>query len=171
MKGFMKFSKTMLATLALTVLPTLSHAASYSAFCWAQTTSGVYCSTIVNSPSYYLQGFYCRQFALSQNASASGFYRNTDRGALKLKQEEGCNYVNTKPKYDCFLEERCEAGGIVTSSISPTHRSVFSDSGNEALARKACVTEAPEPYLTALATVDSSCLIGARAVMTIPKSP
>jgi hypothetical protein len=167
----MNHFKFTLATLALTVSPALSHAASFSAFCWAQTASGVYCSSIVNSPSYYLQGFYCRQFALSQNASASGFYRNTDRTALQLKQEEGCNYVNTKPKYDCLLEERCETGGVVTSSISPTHRSVFSDSGNEELARKACVTEAPEPYLTALGSVDSSCLIGARAVMTIPKSP
>ncbi|MBU6155197.1 MAG: hypothetical protein KGP28_12910 [Bdellovibrionales bacterium] len=145
-----------------------AHAAGYSAFCWAQTASGVYCSSIVISSSYLMQGFFCRQFALSQNASASGFFRYTDPAALRLKQEEGCNYVNTKPKYICLLEERCEVGGVVTTSISPTHRYVFSDSGNEDLARKACPKEAPEPYLEALATVPSGCLVGAKAVMTVP---
>lgn len=146
----------------------LAHAASYSAFCWAETSSGVYCSSIVPSPSYFMQGFYCRQFALSQNATSSGFFRYTDQAALKLKQEEGCNYVNTKPKYSCLMEQRCEIGGVVTSSISPTHRYVFSDAGNEDLARTACVNEAPKPYQDALATQQQGCLIGARAVMTIP---
>jgi hypothetical protein len=145
-----------------------AHAASYSAFCWAETSSGVYCSSIVPSSSYFMQGFYCRQFALSQNATSSGFFRYTDQAALKLKQEEGCNYVNTKPKYSCLMEQRCEIGGVVTSSISPTHRYVFSDAGNEDLARTACVNEAPKPYRDALATQQQGCLIGARAVMTIP---
>jgi hypothetical protein len=157
-----------LALLGLFSMNPLAHAASYSAFCWAQTSSGVYCSSIVPSPSYWMQGFYCRQFALSQNATSSGFFRYTDVNALKLKQEEGCNYVNTKPKYSCLMEQRCEIGGVVTSSISPTQRYVFSDAGNEDLARTACVNEAPKPYRDALATQQQGCLIGARAVMTIP---
>ena len=115
-----------------------------------------------------MQGFFCRQYALSQHATSSGFFRYSDLAALKSKQEEGCNYVNTKPKYSCLLEERCESGGVVTSSVSPTHRYIFSDAGNEDLARKACAKEAPEPYIEALASVAAGCLIGAKAVMTIP---
>jgi hypothetical protein len=164
----MKRTMMILAGFFTLLISAESRAASYSAFCWAQTSTGVYCSSIVPSSSYFMQGFYCRQYALSQHATSSGFFRNTDVAALKLKQEEGCNYVNTKPKYSCLMEQRCESGGVVTSSISPVHRSVFSDAGNEDLARKACALEAPEPYVNALATMAQGCLIGARAVMTIP---
>ena len=145
-----------------------SEAAVFSGFCWAQLTSGVYCTPILFSPSVAVQKFACAQYAASMGSTQSGWFRNTSVDALGLSQESNCNYVNNLPKYDCFLEERCEISGNVTSSWSPINRSVFSTSGDSDLARKACVTKASSAYIGALKNTPFNCLIGARAVMTIP---
>ncbi len=143
--------------------------AAPSGFCWAQLSSGVYCTQIAYSPSVFLLSYQCKQYAAGMGAGTSGYFRNTDVNALQQKQEEGCNYVANNPKYSCFLEERCETSGGVTSSLSPINRSVFSPSGDADLARKACLARAPEAYLDAMTSAPLECLVGARAVMTIPK--
>jgi hypothetical protein len=167
----MKHSFFTLLALTLIHLTTTVEAAPYSGFCWAQKTSGVYCSAIAFSPSYYLQGLICKQYAATIGSSQSGFYRNTDVSALKEKQDEGCNYVADLPKYTCLLQERCETPDGVTSSISPLGHSVFSASSDEETAKKMCISTHSAPYLNALSNATSDCLIGARAVMTIPKKP
>jgi hypothetical protein len=141
----------------------------YSGFCWAETSSGVHCSPIYPSPSVPIQNYACAKFAASLGSTHSGGFRNTNVNALILAQEQNCNDVNQQPKFDCFLEERCDEAGGVTSSLSPLHRSVFSQSGNVDLARKACVDKAQSLYSDALKSAGLNCLIGARAVMTLPK--
>jgi len=149
-------------------LASSSQAALYQAFCWAQVSSGVQCTQIKASLSYPTQGFACRQYALSLGSVKSGFFRDTDLERLKLKQEEVCNYVAHQPKWECFLESRCETSGGATSSLSPLSRYVFAPTGEADSARKACVTTAASEYLDALQGAGENCWIAARAVMTMP---
>jgi hypothetical protein len=154
----------------LTMLSSVeAHAAVAQGFCWAKTNSGVHCTAIKPAPSFYLLTLQCKQYGVGLGASVYGTYRNTDVTALQQKQEEGCNDVAGLSKYDCFLEDRCETPDGVTSSISPIHRSVFSAGGDTETARKACVSQAPTEYLSALSGAGAQCLVGARAVETLPK--
>jgi hypothetical protein len=161
----MKFLMLFLLPVALAVP---SEAARYQAFCWAQLSSGVYCTKIARSLSYSIQGFACRQYALALGASSSGFFRDTDSARLRQKQEEGCNYVAQQPKWQCFVETRCETSDGVTSSLAPIGRAVFSPVGDSEAARVACVSDFGPIYLESLKGASNSCLVGARAVMTVP---
>jgi hypothetical protein len=145
-----------------------TQAAQYQAFCWAEVPSGVQCSPIKASLSYPTQGFACRQYALALGSTHSGFFRDTDPDRLREKQEETCNYVDHQPKWGCFLEVRCETPEGVTSSLSPLGKFVFSPAGDPDAARKACVSGSQDLYLGALQAAGSACLVGARAVMTLP---
>ena len=160
--------KLLILLLAPIAFASSSQAALYQAFCWAQVPSGVQCTPIKPSLSYPTQGFACRQYALSLGSVKSGFFRDTDLERLKGKQEEVCNYVDHQPKWECFLENRCETAGGATSSISPLSRYVFAPTGDHDSARKACVTTAASAYLDALRGAGEGCWVGARAVMTMP---
>ncbi len=160
--------KLLLLLLFPAALAASADPSDFHAFCWAETPAGVYCTKIKRSLSYPTQGFACREFARTLGARHSGFFRDTDFHRIRMKLEDVCTYVERHPKWECFLETRCEENGQATSSLNPIGRFVFTPAGNSDAARRACVSVASKLYLEALKGATNSCLIGARAVMTVP---
>ncbi len=154
--------------LIVTLLSGASSANAASGFCYAVKSSGVYCTAIATMPPAAIASRACAVYARSMGASESGFFRNTDVGTLELRQEQECHYVANKPKYQCFVQETCTGAGTASSSLSPLDRYVFENIGSMDIAKSACVDKASADYLNALRSAGAGCLIGAKAVVTMP---
>ncbi len=154
--------------LIVTLLSGTSSANAASGFCYAVKSSGVYCTAIATMPPGRKALTACALYATSIGAAESGYFRNTDVGALKTRQEQECNYVANKPKHQCFIQETCTGPGTTSSSLSPLDHYVFEDIGSLEIAKGACVDRASADFLNALRSAGPGCLIGAKAVVTMP---
>lgn len=143
--------------------------AATHAYCWARTRSGLLCTSIVEAPSTSRHEALCAQKARSIGATAHGLTRSGDRKFLELQQDENCSYVDRLARHECFRESRCERGGEVVVSAVPIEQVVFAEEENPDSARKTCLQKASASYLKYLLEEGSGCLLGAKAVLTVPR--
>jgi hypothetical protein len=153
-------SKFAFALALFTALVASASAAPKYGFCWAQIPSGVNCTAI--GPTNLTFPVQCTAWAKAQGASKWGNYRNSSLAEVQAKQIEGCHYVDSLIKYECFIQETC----TTTSSIRPAHKAVFA--ANTTSATSACVDVAAAEFLSALKGLAPDCGVSPQAVATMP---
>jgi hypothetical protein len=130
-------------------------------FCAVETPhEGVHCSNAKFTYSSYIAHQKCQLWANGQNLPLlSTFTVNTKKAAID-KQEEVCDSLPGKGKWQCFKIEDCG----MSSSISPIDKRVFAPTGATEQARDECVRRGWKIFSQSLIDLPHGCKLAPDAV-------